>query len=55
MEKNPYNTEKTRIGIKKATRERLAKHGNLTSSWDSLLNEILNHLEFCDKYWSDRT
>jgi len=55
MEKVPNNTQRTRIGIKKATRDRLAKYGSITSTWDSLICEILDHLEYCDRFWEDRT
>ena len=44
-----------RITIRKDTKDRLAKFGHINSSWDSVLNDVLNHLDHCDVFWSDRT
>jgi len=42
------------IHIKNKTKVRLAKFGNLLSSWDSILNDLMDHIEKCDKYWSEK-
>ena len=54
MEKVRLKLEKSSIVIKKSTKERLAKLGSLTSTWDVLLNNLLDHLEHCDRFWEDR-
>ena len=43
------------IQVKKATKTRLEKFGNLSSTYDTVLNEILDHLETCDVWWSNRS
>ena len=47
-------TTRTTIQIKKETKERLEKFGNLGSTFDSVLNEIIDHLESCDRWWVTR-
>lgn len=54
MKKIPYDEEVTRINLKKGTRDRLAKLGPLNSTWDRVMREVLDHLEQCDSYWSDK-
>lgn len=43
------------IKIKRQTKFRLARFGNLLSSWDSILDELMDHVEKCDKYWSEKS
>lgn len=45
---------KTTIDIQNSTKERLAGYGNLGSTWDSILDELLDHVEKCDTYWSNK-
>jgi len=42
------------ISIKKKTKDRLAKFGIKTSTWDSILNELMNHADKCDRFWEVR-
>lgn len=44
---------KTTIQVKKTTKERLSKLGCVNSTYDSLINEILDHLDKCDRFWED--
>ena len=44
---------RTTIQLKKITRQRLATNGNKTQTFDELVNEILNHVENCDRWWSE--
>lgn len=44
----------TSVKLKKETKNRLARFGTLSSSYDILINEILDHLEKCDRYWQER-
>lgn len=37
----------TTIQIKKETKEKLSRLGNLSSTYDSILNELLEHMENC--------
>lgn len=41
------------IKISEETKNRLAKFGNKLSSWDSILDKLMNHAEKCDVYWND--
>ena len=43
------------IIIKKSTKIRLAKFGNKLSNWDSILIDLMNHADCCDRFWEDRT
>ncbi len=42
------------LNLKEHTKTRLTKLGNLGSTFDSVVNEILDHVESCDKFWSDK-
>ena len=42
------------IKIKKTTKTRLEKFGKLSSTHDSLLNEMLDHLDICDPWWNKK-
>lgn len=48
------NHSKTKIEIRKQTMLKLAKYGDITSTWDSVINEILDHIETCDKWWANK-
>jgi len=41
---------RTTIQIKKETKDRLKRYGTLASTFDSVLNELMNHCEKCDLY-----
>jgi len=43
----------TSVKLKKETRDRLARFGKLSSSYDILINDILDHLDKCDQYWNE--
>lgn len=43
-----------KINIKQKTKRRLAHFGYKTSTWDSILNDLMNHAESCDKWYEDR-
>lgn len=45
----------TTIKLKKETKTRLSKFGSLSSSYDLLVNEILDHLDKCNIFWNERT
>ncbi len=45
---------KTTINLTEDTKERLSNYGRITSTWDSVLNEILDHIERCDRFWSEQ-
>jgi len=40
--------ESTTIQLKKTTRERLAKLGTVSSTYDSVINQIITHYESCN-------
>ena len=40
--------EDTTVQLKKTTRERLAKLGTVSSTYDSVINELIDHAENCD-------
>jgi len=42
----------TTIQVKKTTKARLAKCGNLSQTFDSVLGDILEHIENC-KEWKN--
>ena len=42
------------LTVNKRTRKRLAKFGIKNSTWDSILNELMNHAEQSDRYWECR-
>lgn len=43
------------LSIQKSTKDRLSKYGRVTSTWDSVLNKILDHIERCDLFWSEKS
>jgi len=44
---------KTTIELQKFTRNRLASLGKKDQTFDKLVDEILNHIEMCDRWWCD--
>jgi len=42
------------LRIRRNTKERLAKIGILTANFDSVIAEMLEHVERCDRFWVDR-
>ena len=38
----------TTIQVKTETKEKLSRLGNLSSTYDSILNELLDHIENCN-------
>ena len=45
---------KSKIPLKKETKLRLIKYSNIYSSWDSVITELLDHVDQCDNYWVNR-
>ena len=45
---------KTTIPLEKNTKSRLEKLGNLSSTYDSVVNEVLDHIKSCDTFWGKR-
>jgi len=43
----------TTIQLKRSTRDHLASIGKMDQSFDSLIDEVLKHIENCDRFWSD--
>lgn len=43
---------KNSLQINKETKIRLARFGFKLSSWDSILNALMDHAEKCDIYWN---
>jgi len=39
--------------MKKETKNRLNLHGKKNQTFDQLVNEILDHLEKCDRWWCE--
>ena len=42
------------IQVSPKIKKRLAKFGIKTSTWGSILNELMDHADGCDLFWSDR-
>lgn len=53
MQNNAAKAKST-IQLKKSTISRLKKHGFLGESYENVVNNMLEHMEKCDRYWSDR-
>jgi len=43
----------TSVKLKKETKARLAKFGTLSGTYDTTINDILDHLDKCDQYWNE--
>ncbi|MBI1829729.1 MAG: hypothetical protein HY222_00665 [Thaumarchaeota archaeon] len=52
---NNKTNNKTTIQLKKSTKIKLAKFGNLTSTYDSVISDLITHAKKCDLFWSKRT
>jgi hypothetical protein len=42
------------IKIKSTTKEKLSKLGSMHDDYDSIINELIEHSDMCDSFWSDR-
>ena len=42
------------ISIKKSTKKELEKFGRMNSDYDSIIQEILKHVDTCDRFWENR-
>lgn len=42
------------IKLEKETKSRLERFGSISMSHDTLINEILDHLDECDRFWSEK-
>ena len=45
----------TTISIKEKTKKRLANMGNIGTTYDVMINKVLDHLEICDKWWCEKS
>lgn len=43
---------KKRDGISRKTFDRLKKFGIKDSTWDSILNDLMDHADACDDWWN---
>lgn len=46
--------KKTRIIINLETKKKLVLLGKMNETFDSLLNELIEHAKHCDRFWGDR-
>ena len=44
---------KTSVQITKETRLKLAKLGTLSSTYDSVINDLIDHAEKCQIFWNE--
>jgi len=51
--KNMTNKTHTTITIQKNTKRKLSLLGRKGQTFDKLLNEIVTHIEKCDRFWSE--
>ena len=42
------------IKVNKSTKDKLSKLGTVASTYDSVLNELIDHATKCDHYWEDK-
>ena len=42
------------IQVSSKVKNRLKKYGFKGSPWNSILNELMDHVEHCDLFWSKR-
>jgi len=42
------------IGIQKKLLQRIKKIGNIDSTVDDVIEDILNHCDKCDQFWENR-
>lgn len=43
-----------KIEVKKSTKNKLSKLGSINSTYDAVINELIYHVDTCDKFWSKR-
>ena len=46
--------EYSTIQIKKTTKNRLSRHGNLGSTYEAVVIQLLDHAEKCDAWWVNK-
>jgi len=44
----------TTVQLKRSTRDRLTSIGRKNQSYDNLIDEILKHIDMCDRWWDER-
>jgi hypothetical protein len=44
----------TQIQISEKTKKQLAKIGTKSSTWNAIINDLMNHALGCDRFWEDR-
>ena len=42
------------IKVQESTKKRLIKLGDLSSTYDSVINDLIDHVDSCDIFWEDR-
>lgn len=46
--------KRNNIKISRKTADRLRKFGIMGSTYDSILNDLMDHADFCDMYWNSK-
>jgi len=55
VSKGLRHTVKSKIEIRKVTKDELKKYGVKDSTWDQIVVDLLNHACVCDIYWGEKT
>ena len=42
------------IQISRETKDLLSRYGNLSSTYDSVIRELIDHVQGCDKWWANK-
>jgi len=50
----PLNEGEEGLGINKKLLQRLKKIGNMESTINEVVEDILNHCDKCDRFWENR-
>ena len=45
---------KSKVEIRKKTKDELKKYGDKDSTWDDIIVDLINHVSACDKYWDEK-
>ncbi len=45
---------KTTIAIKVETKKRIREFGIKNSTYDEIINDVLDHAEHCDRWWENK-
>ena len=48
------NAHNGKVVAKSTTKEKLSKLGSMHDDYDSIINELIEHSDMCDSFWSDR-